>query len=330
MLILDIRNLTIEFETSNGFIKIVDRISISLLEGEALGLVGDSGYGKSLIVSTICGIIKKNVRIMADRFNFLNTDLLKLTNYERRKFIRYNISMIFQDPKSCLEPSNRIGKQIIQSISLFTYNGVWWKRINWRKYRAIELLHRVGIKDHKKIMNSYPHELTDCECQKIMIAIAIAIKPKLLIADEATNTMVSTTQSQVFRLLDKLKQNNMMTILLISHDIEIISKFVDRINVFYCGQILEVSSTKNILQYPRHPYTQALIRSIPNFDATLPHKSKLNTLFGDIPSLEYLPIGCRLGPRCPYAQKKCIETPRLRRIKNHLIACHYPLNIIIK
>ncbi len=161
---------------------------------------------------------------------------------------------------------------------------------------------------------------------KVMIAIAIANQPRLLIADEPTNAMESTTQAQIFRLLDKLNQNNNMGILLISHDMEMMSKLVDRINVLYCGQTVESATPEDILQRPRHPYTQALIRSIPDFESPLPHKGRLNTLPGAIPSLEHLPIGCRLGPRCPYAQRTCINAPQLRNIKGHLVACHYPLN----
>ncbi|EKT62556.1 putrescine export ABC transporter ATP-binding protein SapD [Providencia burhodogranariea] len=326
MPLLDIRNLTIEFMTANGPVKAVDRISMTLSEGEIRGLVGESGSGKSLIAKAICGVTKDNIRVTADRFRFQDIDLLKLSPRKRRKLIGHNISMIFQEPQSCLDPAAGIGKQLIQAIPSWTYKGRWWKRFNWRKRRAIELLHRVGIKDHKDIMRSYPYELTDGECQKVMIAIAIANQPRLLIADEPTNAMESTTQAQIFRLLDKLNQNNNMSILLISHDMEMMSKLVDRINVLYCGQTVESATPADILQRPHHPYTQALIRSIPDLESPIPHKGRLNTLPGAIPSLEHLPIGCRLGPRCPYAQRTCIVAPPLRNVKNHLFACHYPLN----
>ncbi|MDC9588755.1 peptide ABC transporter ATP-binding protein SapD [Xenorhabdus sp. XENO-10] len=327
MPLLDIRNLTIEFMTTEGPVKAVDRMSISLTEGEILGLAGESGSGKSLIAKAICGITKDNLKVTADRFRFNDIDLLRLTLRQRRKVIGHNISMIFQEPQSCLDPSERVGKQIIQSIPGWTYKGRWWQRFNWRKRRAIELLHRVGIKDHYDIMHSYPYELTEGECQKVMIAIALANQPRLLIADEPTNAMEPTTRAQIYRLLSSLNQNNNMTILLISHDLQMMSKLVKRINVLYCGQTVENATPDELLLKPCHPYTQALIRSIPDFGSQLPHKSRLNTLSGVIPSLERLPVGCRLGPRCPYAQKTCIETPRLRVIKNHAFACHFPLNI---
>ncbi|KPD02426.1 putrescine export ABC transporter ATP-binding protein SapD [Moellerella wisconsensis] len=326
MPLLDIRNLTIEFMTANGPVKAVESVSITLSEGEVRGLVGESGSGKSLIAKAISGVTKDNLRVTADRFRFQDIDLLKLSPRKRRKLIGHNISMIFQEPQSCLDPAESIGKQLIQSIPGWTYKGRWWQRFNWRKRRAIELLHRVGIKDHQDIMRSYPYELTEGECQKVMIAIAIANQPRLLIADEPTNAMEPTTQAQIFRLLDKLNQNNNMTILLISHDLQIMSKLVDRINVLYCGQTVESATPNDLLTRPHHPYTQALIRAIPDFESPIPHKGRLNTLSGAIPSLEHLPIGCRLGPRCPYAQKTCIVAPPLRNVRNHAFACHFPLN----
>mgnify|MGYP002656212334 FL=1 len=327
MPLLDIRNLTIEFMTADGPVKAVDRVNLTLSEGEIRGLVGESGSGKSLIAKAICGVTKDNWRVSADRMRFNDIDLLRLSPRERRRIIGHNVSMIFQEPQSCLDPSERVGRQIMQAIPGWTYKGRWYQRFRWRHARAIELLHRVGIKDHKDIMRSYPYELTEGECQKVMIAIALANQPRLLIADEPTNAMEPTTQAQIFRLLSRLNQNNNTTILLISHDLSTMSQCANRINVLYCGQTVETASSSDLINTPHHPYTQALIRAMPDFGSALPHKSRLNTLPGAIPSLEHLPIGCRLGPRCPYAQKKCIETPRLAGAKNHLFACHFPLNM---
>lgn len=160
-----------------------------------------------------------------------------------------------------------------------------------------------------------------------MIAIALANQPRLLIADEPTNAMEPTTQAQIIRSLTRLNQNNNTTILLISHDLQMLSKWADKINVMYCGQTVESGPSEELITLPHHPYTQALIRAIPDFGSAMPHKSRLNTLPGAIPLLEQLPIGCRLGPRCPYAQRECIETPRLTGVRNHLYACHFPLNM---
>lgn len=326
MALLDIRNLTIEFITPDGLLRAIDRVNLRLSEGEIRGLVGESGSGKSLIAKAILGITNHNWKISADRFHFNNIDLLKLTPKQRRKVISANISMIFQEPQSCLDPSMKIGQQLIEAIPRRTIKGHWWQRLFWRKNRAIELLHRVGIKEHKEILKSYPFELTEGECQKVMIAIALANQPKLLIADEPTNAMEATTEAQIFRLLASMNQNMGTTILLISHDLQMITRWTDRINVLYCGQTVEVADSEDLIKSPYHPYTQALIYAIPDFGKAMPHKSPLNTLPGVIPSLEHLPIGCRLGPRCPYAQKKCIQAPELIQIKDHFVACHFPLN----
>ncbi|HBM9606572.1 TPA: peptide ABC transporter ATP-binding protein SapD, partial [Escherichia coli] len=241
MPLLDIRNLTIEFKTGDEWVKAVDRVSMTLTEGEIRGLVGESGSGKSLIAKAICGVNKDNWRVTADRMRFDDIDLLRLSARERRKLVGHNVSMIFQEPQSCLDPSERVGRQLMQNIPAWTYKGRWWQRFGWRKRRAIELLHRVGIKDHKDAMRSFPYELTEGECQKVMIAIALANQPRLLIADEPTNSMEPTTQAQIFRLLTRLNQNSNTTILLISHDLQMLSQWADKINVLYCGQTVETA-----------------------------------------------------------------------------------------
>lgn len=328
MPLLDIRNLTIEFMSNAKPVKAVDRVNLLLNEGEILGLVGESGSGKSLIAKAICGVTSDNWRITADRMRFGDIDLLRLSPRERRRIIGQHISMIFQEPQSCLDPSASIGRQLKQAIPSYTFKGPWYKRFWWwRKRQVIDILHRVGIRDHQDIMDSYPYALTEGECQKVMIAIALASQPRLLIADEPTNAMDSTTQAQIFRLLRRLNQNNNTTVLLISHDLRTISQWTHRIQVLYCGQTVEVAASKNLISTPHHPYTQALMRAMPDFGQPLPHKSRLNTLNGSIPSLEHLPIGCRLGPRCPYGQRQCIVRPPLTGTKQHQYACHFPLNI---
>ena len=304
MALLDIRNLNIEIQTPNGRMKIVDGVNLSLNEGEILGLVGESGSGKSLIAKVISNSIKDNWIVTADRFRFNDVELLKLTPNQRRKIVGKEISMIFQNPLSCLDPSRKIGKQLIQSIPNWTFKGRWWQWFGWKKRRAIELLHRVGIKDHQDIMASYPNELTEGEGQKVMIAVAVANQPRLLIADEPTNSLESITALQIFRLLSSMNQNQGTTILLASNDLKSISEWCDSISVLYCGQNTESGPTDQILEMPHHPYTQALLYSVPDFSRPLGFKSKLGTLEGTVPILEQMPIGCRLGPRCPFAQRE--------------------------
>ncbi len=327
MSLLDIRHLTIEIDTPQGLVKAVDRMSLTIKEGEIRGLVGESGSGKSLVAKAICGITKSNWRISADRLRLGDVDLLALNAKERRKIVSKNIAMIFQEPSTCLDPSEHLEHQLEESISADSFTGSWWQRLNWRKKQAIALLHKVGIKEHKRVMNSYPYQLTDGECQKVMIAMAIANRPRLLIADEPTNDLDPITQAQIFRLLSKANQLSNTTILLISHDLTTITQWADRITVMYCGQSVESANRKQILQTPHHPYTYALLQVIPDFNKNIPHKSKLTCLSGSIPPLQHLPIGCRLGPRCPFAQRKCVEVPHTQKIKNHKFACHFPLNL---
>ncbi len=327
MPLLDIRNLTIEIDTPQGRVKAVDKVSITLNEGEIRGLVGESGSGKSLVAKAIIGMHKDNWLVTADRMRIGDIDLMSLTPRERRKVMSRDIAMIFQEPVSCLDPSLPIGEQLIEVIPSRVFDGKWWQRIYWRKAHAIGLLHRVGIKDHRKVMSAYPHELSAGVCQKVMIAMAIAIQPRLLVADEPISAMEATTQAQLLRLLDRMNQLNNTTILLISNDISTIANLTESITVMYCGQMVETGSREQILEEPHHPYTDALLNSIPDFSGRLPHKSRLNALPGVIPPLQHLPIGCRLGPRCPYAQRQCIQTPPQTRIKGHQYSCHFPLNL---
>ncbi|WP_040977555.1 peptide ABC transporter ATP-binding protein [Necropsobacter massiliensis] len=327
MALLDIRNLCIEIKTPNGRIKIVDNVSLTLNDGEIRGLVGESGSGKSLIAKVICNAVKDSWIVTADRFRFNDIELLKLSPKKRRKLVGKEISMIFQEPLTCLDPSRKIGKQLIQNIPSWTFKGHWWQWFGWKKRRAIELLHRVGIKDHQDIMRSYPNEITEGEEQKVMIALAIANQPRLLIADEPTNSLESITKAQIFRLLLSMNQNQGMSVLLASNDINSISDWCDSFTVLYCGQNAESGPKEEILQTPHHPYTNALLHSIPDFRQPLVPKSRLGTLKGTVPLLEQMPIGCRLGPRCPFAQRKCVVKPVSRRIKQHEFNCHYPLNL---
>lgn len=323
MALLDIRNLTIEIETATGRIKMVDNINLTLDSGDVCGLVGESGSGKSLIAKVICGLVKDEWIITADRFRFNDVELLKLSPYQRRKIVGDDISMIYQDPLSCLDPSMTIGKQLCQTIR---FKGKWWEIFTWKKRKVIELLHKVGIKDHQDIMQSYPSDITEGEAQKIMIAMAVVNQPKLLVADEPTNTMEPSTRLQIYRLLSSMNKNLGTSIILVSNDMQSIHKWVDNFNVLYCGQTVEIADKETLMKTPYHPYTAVLLNSVPDFSNPLPFKSHLNTLKGSVPMLNHMPMGCRLGPRCPFAQRKCGQKPPLRKFKQHEFACHYPIN----
>lgn len=323
MALLDIRHLSVEIDTPAGRVKMVDNINLTVDKGEICGLVGESGSGKSLIAKIICGLEKEQWHISADRFRFNEIELLKLSPAQRRKQVGDQISMIFQDPLSCLDPSQPIGKQLAQTIR---FKGKIWQWFGWKKRRAIELLHRVGIKDHQDIMRSYPSDITEGEAQKVMIAMAVANQPRLLVADEPTNTMEATTQLQIYRLLSSMNKNLGTSIILVSNDMLSIQKWVDSYNVLYCGQTVEIGRKETIMETPYHPYTSVLLHSELDFSQPLPFKGKLNTLKGTVPMIQQIPIGCRLGPRCPFAQKKCVVKPPLRKFRNHEFACHFPIN----
>ena len=228
MALLDIRHLSIEINTPNGRVKMVDNINLTLDEGEVCGLVGESGSGKSLIAKVICGVLKDEWVVSADRFRFNDIELLKLPVAQRRQVVGEQISMVFQDALLSLDPSETIGKQLIKSVQ---FKGKWWQWFGWKRRRSIELLHRVGIRDHKDIMRSYPSDITEGEAQKVMIAMAIANQPRLLVADEPTNTMEATTQLQIYRLLSSMNKNLGTSILLVSSDMKNIAPWVDSFNV---------------------------------------------------------------------------------------------------
>ncbi|KKO50042.1 peptide ABC transporter ATP-binding protein [Arsukibacterium sp. MJ3] len=325
MLLLDIKNLTIELETADGLIRAVDKVSLSLREGETRGLVGESGSGKSLIAKAIVGVLNSRWRVTADRFHWLGQDLLRLSPEQRRKIIGRDIAMIYQEPSRSLDPTAIIREQLEEAIPDNLLSGPWWRRSANRQKKAIGLLHKVGVREHQRVMQSYPYQLSEGICQKVMIAMAIAKNPKLLIADEPTTALESTTQAQLFRLLASFNQLKGMAVLLISHELESVARYTQKLSVLYCGQLVEAGETSQLLQAPLHPYTDALIKSVPEFQPDLAAKTPLYALPGSIPTLQHVPIGCRLGPRCPNARKECVKTPALERQQNHYFSCHFPL-----
>ncbi|NRB25688.1 oligopeptide/dipeptide ABC transporter ATP-binding protein [Shewanella sp.] len=323
MPLLDIRNLTIELDTPHGRVKALDRVSLTINPAEIHGLVGESGSGRSLLARAILGIPGHNWTIKADRMLWDGHNLLEMSSKQRRNLMGSEIAMIFQDPSGSLDPVIRVGTQLIEAMPE-NKKLPFWRRNADKKKTAKKWLHKVGIKDTQKVMSSYAWELSEGECQKVMIAMAIANQPRLLIADEPTNSMEMDTQAQIFRLLSKLNQLQDVSILLISHELETLSIWCDQLSVMYCGQIMESGPTAEILAHPYHPYTKALLNNIPNHTGQIAHKSIMRTLPGSAPALQHLPIGCRLGPRCPRAEKKCVSRPNLSHKKNRYFACHFP------
>ena len=322
--ILDIRNLTIELETSSGPVKVIDKLSLQLAEGEIHTLVGESGSGKSLLAKAIMGFINPRWKITADRLWWRHYDLLALNAAQRRIITGRDMAMIFQNPGSYLDPNTKIGEQLRETIPRSELKGIYLRRKATRRIRAERLLHRVGIKEHEKVMDSYPHQLSEGIAQKVSIAMAIAHNPKLLIADEPTTAMEPNTRNQIYRLLAKLSAGQGMSILMITQDLTAIIPESQRMSLVYCGQLMETGPAEKILNEPYHPYTSAMLQMSFFNEALLP-KTKLPTLTGAIPTLQHLPIGCRLGPRCPNARRACINQPRLSKVRQHEFACHFPL-----
>lgn len=325
MNLLDIRNLSIELVSNKDRILAVDRVSLLMKESEVRGLVGESGSGKSLLAKAIMGVLDEKWHVTADRFHWRGIDLLRLPIAERKKIIAQDVAMIFQEPMSCFDPTKKIGEQLAEAIDDKFLTGYFWQRRKQRKQEVIQLLHKVGIKKHTHCINSYPHQLTETICQRVMIAIAIARRPILLIADEPTATMENANEKQVFRLLSSLNQLKGMSILLISHDLESLTHWTDRLTVMYSGQFVEAGTTEQIFTTPYHPYTKALVDGSTKANTEIPPKSRLMTLPGSIPLLQHLPIGCRLGPRCPRAQRKCVTAPKSVNYHSHIVSCHFSL-----
>ena len=319
MALLDVKELSVHFGDKKTPFKAVDRISYQVAQGEVLGIVGESGSGKSVSSLAIMGLIDHPGRVSAESLQFENTNLLTLESKAKRQLIGADVSMIFQDPMTSLNPAYTVGFQIMEALK--THEGGTKKA---RKDRTLELLRLVGIPDPESRIDVYPHQLSGGMSQRVMIAMAIACRPKLLIADEPTTALDVTIQAQIMELLLELQKKECMSLILITHDLALVAEAADRIIVMYAGQIVEEGSAKDIFREPKHPYTQALLRSLPEFAEG---KSRLASLQGVVPGKYDRPTGCLLNPRCPYATEYCRQIePQLHHIGSRKVKCHTPLN----
>ena len=319
MALLDVKELSVHFGDKKTPFKAVDRISYQVAQGEVLGIVGESGSGKSVSSLAIMGLIDRPGRVSAESLQFENTNLLTLESKAKRQLIGADVAMIFQDPMTSLNPAYTVGFQIMEALK--THEGGTKKA---RKDRTLELLRLVGIPDPESRMNVYPHQLSGGMSQRVMIAMAIACRPKLLIADEPTTALDVTIQAQIMELLLELQKKECMSLILITHDLALVAEAADRIIVMYAGQIVEEGTAKDIFREPKHPYTQALLRSLPEFAEG---KSRLESLQGVVPGKYDRPTGCLLNPRCPYATEYCRQVePQLHHIGSRKVKCHTPLN----
>ena len=319
MSLLTVENLSVSFGDEKAPFKAVDRVSYTVNEGEVLGIVGESGSGKSVSSLAIMGLIDFPGRVTAEKLHFNQNDLLALKPKEKQKIVGADIALIFQDAMTSLNPSYTVGYQIMEALKVHQGGSK-----SARRERTIELLSLVGIPDPKSRLEVYPHQLSGGMSQRVMIAMAIACNPKLLIADEPTTALDVTIQAQIIDLLLELQRKENMALILITHDLALVAESAHRIIVMYAGQVVEEGKAEEIFKSPLHPYTQALLKALPEFAEG---KSRLQSLPGVVPGKYDRPQGCVLNPRCPYATEKCRSVePALVQINGRQVKCHTPLN----
>lgn len=324
MSLLEIRNLQVSFQTERGTAPAIDRLSLEIEEGRTLGLVGESGSGKSVLSMSVLRLLEENGRIENGSILFTDNakilDLTKIPDEEMYRIRGNRIAMIFQEPMTALNPVFTVEKQVAEPLRIHR---------NFTKTQAKaavrELLCEVGIANADKVAKQYPHQLSGGMRQRVMIAMALACAPKLLIADEPTTALDVTIQAQILRLIRDLQRKNGAAVLFITHDLGVIREMAEEVAVLYCGQIVERGDTKKLFSEGnnRHPYTEGLLRSLPDCS-----KKRLQAISGNVPSLFEMPQGCRFSPRCPYVQERCRrEMPLLEECeKGHWVRCFYPLD----
>ena len=319
MSLLDVQNLTVEFGRIDQPFRAVDALSFTVQPGEILGIVGESGSGKSVTQLALMGLIEAPGRVRADRLVFDGKDLLKLSAREKRKLLGRDIAMVFQDALTSLNPAFTVGFQLEEILKL--HAGL---RGAAARSRALELLELVEIPAPKSRLQAFPHQLSGGMCQRVMIAMAIACSPKLLIADEPTTALDVTVQAQIMDLLVNLQKQQGMALILITHDLAVVAEVAHRVAVMYAGQLVENNRVPALFERPHHPYTEALLASIPEHSKGA---ARLNTLAGVVPGQYDRPKGCLLAPRCVYANERCIrEVPAVHDDGQAQVRCFMPLN----
>jgi oligopeptide/dipeptide ABC transporter ATP-binding protein len=314
--LLEINELTTHFITYRGVVRAVEKVSYDVFPNEVVGVVGETGSGKTVTVMSVLRLIKPPGRIMDGTVRFKGENLLSLPESEIRQRIRgREISMIFQKPMSSLNPVFSIGRQLCDVIRLHFNESKTEAR-----QRAVKNLSSVALPDPEEILSKYPHELSGGMQQRVMIAMALACDSSLLIADEPTTALDVSVQLQILKLIKLIQEKTKLSVLLISHDLGVIASICDRINVMYAGHLLESGKREDLISSPLHPYSQKLIGSVPDFKP----REKLAIFRGEIPDLLYAPDGCRFNPRCDHAMEICRkQIPELVEVEtDHKVACH--------
>ena len=320
MALLHIENLTVEFGSEKSPFRAVDNVCLEIEKGEVLGIVGESGSGKSVTAKAVMGLIDWPGRVEAEKLEFDGRDLQSMKDKQRRKITGRDIAMIFQEPMTSLNPCFTTGFQIAEALKIHEGGSR-----SERHFRALELLEQVGIPDPGARLKAFPHQLSGGMSQRVMIAMAIACNPRLLIADEPTTALDVTIQAQIIDLLINLQKQRQMALILITHDLALVAEAAHRIVVMYAGQVVETGPVPEIFETPRHPYTAALLEALPerSIGAT-----RLKTIPGVVPGLFDRPTGCLLNPRCEFVTERCRrEIPLLQTdADGRQVRCHTPLD----
>jgi peptide/nickel transport system ATP-binding protein len=318
--ILEVKNLSISFNTSDGQVHAVDNLSFNIKAGEVLGIVGESGSGKSVTASAIMGLLTSGNVNLSGSIKLNDFEIVGAKDSEVRKLRGSDIAMVFQDPLSSLNPYYKIGVQIGEAYETHHPDA---SKVEVRN-KVIEVMKKVGIPEAERRIDSYPHEFSGGMRQRVVIAIALINDPKILIADEPTTALDVTVQAQILDLMRDLQKTSNTSIILITHDLGVVAEMVDRVLVMYAGRAVEVSGLKDIFSAPIHPYTKGLLSAVRSLDTAV--REKLATIPGTPPSLLNIPQGCAFNPRCFYKQwagDKCsVQKPELHEIGNGLTACH--------
>ena len=319
MALVEIKNMSVDFGAEGKAFRAVDSVDHTIEEGEVVGIVGESGSGKSVTMLALMGLIAFPGRVTADRLHFAGVDLLSLSPAKRRRMTGKDVAMVFQEPMTSLNPCFTVEFQISETLKIPEGGS---RRA--RRERTVELLDQVGIPAPASRLGAFPHQLSGGMNQRVMIAMALACNPRLLIADEPTTALDVTIQAQILDLLLSLQRDRNMALALITHDMGVIAETAERIVVMYAGQIVEKRSAKDLFSAPRHPYTAALLDALPERGIG---RKRLPTIPGVVPGQYDRPSGCLFNPRCRFATDRCrSEQPPLVEHRGDAVRCHYPLD----
>ena len=319
MTLLDIRDLRVEFGSAQSPLIAVDDLDLQVEASEVVGIVGESGSGKSVMSLALMGLIDYPGRVRAQRMDFDGRDLATMPDRDRRSLLGRDIAMIFQDPMTSLNPCFTVEYQLIETLR--AHQGGSRKAL---REKALALLQQVEIPDPQQRLSAYPHQLSGGMSQRVMVALAIACNPRLLIADEPTTALDVTVQAQMLDLLLSLQEQRGMALMLITHDLSVIAQTAQRVVVMYAGQVMETGAVARLFDAPQHPYTQALLAALPENNVG---RARLQTIPGVVPGQYDRPSGCLLSPRCAYARARCYaERPALTGLGEAKVRCHFPLD----